>query len=76
MTDKAMSPLRRRMIDDMTMRNLSPSTQETYIRAVAAHACRRDLAVALLLYLEAWKDLRSSDFEKLIRPTGCWSDGE
>ena len=35
MTDKAMSPLRRRMIDDMTMRNLSPSTQETYIRAVA-----------------------------------------
>jgi hypothetical protein len=44
--------------------------------AVAAHACRRDLAVALLLYLEAWKDLRSSDFEKLIRPTGCWSDGE
>ena len=29
------SPLRQRMIDDMTMRNLSPSTHETYIRAVA-----------------------------------------
>ena len=27
------SPLRQRMIDDMTMRNLSPSTHETYIRA-------------------------------------------
>src|SRR5256886_5313896 len=29
---KPTSPLRQRMIDDMTMRNLSPSTQETYIR--------------------------------------------
>ena len=29
------SPLRRRMIDDMTMRNLSANTQETYIRSVA-----------------------------------------
>ena len=29
------SRLRQRMIDDMVMRNLSPSTQETYIRAVA-----------------------------------------
>src|SRR6516162_10071632 len=32
---KQISPLRQRMIDDMTMRNLSPSSQETYIRAVA-----------------------------------------
>lgn len=32
---KPISPLRQRMIDDMTMRNLSPNTQETYIRAVA-----------------------------------------
>jgi integrase/recombinase XerD len=32
---KPISPLRQRMIDDMTMHNLSPSTQETYIRAVA-----------------------------------------
>ena len=32
---RPISPLRQRMIDDMTMRNLSPSTQETYIRAVA-----------------------------------------
>src|SRR5262249_47313731 len=32
---KPISPLRQRMIDDMTMRNLSPSSQETYIRAVA-----------------------------------------
>ena len=29
------SPLRRRMIDDMTVRNLSPATQRSYIHAVA-----------------------------------------
>ncbi|MBM3522282.1 MAG: integrase [Alphaproteobacteria bacterium] len=31
----AMSPLRRRMIEDMTIRNLSPVTQRSYVRAVA-----------------------------------------
>ena len=31
----AISPLRRRMIDDMMVRNLSPSTQQSYIYAVA-----------------------------------------
>ena len=30
-----MSPLRRRMIEDMTVRNLSRSTQQSYIYAVA-----------------------------------------
>ena len=30
-----MSPLRRRMIEDMTIRNLSPSTQQSYVYAVA-----------------------------------------
>jgi site-specific recombinase XerD len=38
MTDKAMSPLRRRMIEDMTIRNLSPRTQEGYIRTVKRFA--------------------------------------
>src|SRR5258708_19825874 len=33
--EKAMCPLRQRMIDDMTMGNLSANTQETYIRSVA-----------------------------------------
>ncbi len=34
MTDRAMSPLRRRMIEDMTIRKLAPKTQQGYIRTV------------------------------------------
>jgi hypothetical protein len=30
-----MSPLRRRMIEDMTIRNLSPTTQQSYLNAVS-----------------------------------------
>ena len=30
-----MSPLRRRMIEDMTVRNLSPATQRSYLNAVS-----------------------------------------
>jgi len=32
--NKSISPLRQRMIEDLTMRKLSPRTQTTYIRAV------------------------------------------
>ena len=34
MTDEAMSPLRRRMIEDMTIRKLAPKTQHDYVAAV------------------------------------------
>ena len=34
MTNEAMSPLRRRMIEDMTIRKLAPKTQEGYIRTI------------------------------------------
>jgi Phage integrase, N-terminal SAM-like domain len=34
MTDTAISPLRRRMIEDMTIRQLKPTTQHNYIRFV------------------------------------------
>jgi site-specific recombinase XerD len=34
MTDEAISPLRRRMIEDMTVRGFTPGTQTGYIRAV------------------------------------------
>jgi len=30
-----LSPLRRRLIEDMTVRNLSPATQRSYISAVS-----------------------------------------
>lgn len=33
-TVQPMSALRRRMIDDMTLRNLSPATQRSYLHAV------------------------------------------
>src|SRR5206468_9598485 len=38
MTDKAISPLRRRLIEDMTIRRLSPRTQHQYIRHVKKFA--------------------------------------
>ena len=41
MTDKAISPLCRRMIEDMTIRKLAPKTQASYIRAV------RDFSIIL-----------------------------
>ena len=31
MTDECISPLRRRMIEDMTVRNFAPKTQNDYI---------------------------------------------
>jgi len=34
MTDEAMSPLRRRMIEDMTIRKFAPKTQQDYIQRV------------------------------------------
>jgi integrase/recombinase XerD len=34
-----MSPLRRRMIDDMQIRNLTPNTQRVYVAQVARFAC-------------------------------------
>src|SRR3989475_9146610 len=38
MADQAISPLRRRMIEDMTIRKLAPKTQQGYIRTVKGFA--------------------------------------
>ena len=34
MTDEAMSPLRRRMIEDMTIRKFTPKTQHDYVQGI------------------------------------------
>ena len=34
MTDEAMSPLRRRMIEDMTIRKFAPKTQHDYVQGI------------------------------------------
>ena len=39
MTEEAINPLRRRMIEDMAIRNFDPRTQQTYMRSVRA-CCR------------------------------------
>jgi integrase/recombinase XerD len=46
MTEKAISPLRRRLIEDMAIRRLGPKTQQHYIRHVKRK--RRDLADAVV----------------------------
>ena len=38
-TTQSVSPLRQRMIDDMTLRKLSPKTQSAYIRSVKNLSC-------------------------------------
>ncbi len=59
MTDKAISPLRRRMIEDMTLRKLAPKTQASYIRAVRNFTA----------FLGRSPDRASA--EDLARATGC-----
>jgi hypothetical protein len=34
MTDASVSPLRQRLIDDMTIRHFAPRTQQAYIRSL------------------------------------------
>ncbi len=38
-----MSPLRRRMIEDMTVRNLSPATQRSYVPSLSGILCVRHI---------------------------------
>jgi integrase/recombinase XerD len=44
MTDEAKSALRRRMIEDMTIRKLAPKTQQGYIRTIQDFAARDVIA--------------------------------
>jgi hypothetical protein len=42
MTDEAKSPLRRRMIEDMTIRKFAPKTQHDYVQRVSGDHNPRD----------------------------------
>ena len=52
MTEQAMSPLRRRMIEDMTIRKFAPKTQHDYVQRVKDFAAflgrSRDTAIGHL----------------------------
>jgi hypothetical protein len=62
MSDQAISPLRRRMIEDMTIRKLTPDTQRGYIRTN-----RRSLPPAV-------RELASnSRFGEISRPDAPYS---
>ena len=72
MTDEAMSPLRRRMIEDMTIRKFAPKTQQGYIRSVRNFAAflgrspdkassRTCGAFSCILPRAAWRADRQSD---------------
>src|SRR5882762_3513764 len=48
MTDEAMSPLRRRMIEDMTVRKLASKTQRDYVRRYQLHLAANGAGVPTL----------------------------
>jgi integrase/recombinase XerD len=66
MTDKALSPLRRRMIEDMTIRKLAPKTQQGYIRTI------KDLAVFLGRSPDtaSYEDVRRFQLDLVTNGTG------
>jgi hypothetical protein len=71
-----LSPLRRRMIDDMTIRNLSPATQRSYLHAVTKFSRyfgrspdRLGLEDVRAWSIGGWRDPRSGCFRAGTRPS-------
>jgi hypothetical protein len=54
MTDKAISPLRQRMIEDMTIRKLAPKTQHDYVQRVKNFAAFLGARVGITSVLHRW----------------------
>lgn len=72
MTDvtAAVSPLRRRMIDDMSVRNLSPATQRSYIHAVKRFSLfhgRSPDQLGLAVLIPEWNHCDKGPASKPIR---------
>ena len=60
------NPLRRRMIDDMMIRNLSPATQQSYLYAVAKFS--RILGARRTGLSQTWETARQARPGPLFRP--------
>ena len=69
---KQMTPLRQRMIEDMTIRNMSPSTQKIYVAAVANFSIFHGRPPDKLTFEDAQQGVAetSSFREMLARATG------
>ncbi len=65
MTDRTISPLCRRMIEDMTVRGFTPKTQTGYIRAVRDFTAFFGLCLANSYYV-----YKSPLFHRLVDPGG------
>jgi hypothetical protein len=68
-SDPGVSPLRRRMVDDLRMRKFAPKTQTAYLRAVRQFA--RFLGRASLRLTESHSVLRVAGIEKRRRRPEC-----
>jgi hypothetical protein len=55
MTNEAMSPLRRRMIEDMTIRKLAPKTQHDYVQRVMNFAAFLGRSPDTASFEDEWK---------------------
>jgi hypothetical protein len=66
-TEQAISPLRRRMIEDMTVRNFAADTQRNYLRAV------KNLAVFLCRSLRAPARGGAAGLVASLKWFGGWS---
>src|SRR3979490_3569249 len=65
MTDQAISPLRRRMIEDMAIRKLAPKTQHDYVQRV------KDFATFLGRSLDAAKSEEVRSFQLHLASSGA-----
>ncbi len=68
MTEETMTPLRRRMVDDMTIRNMSPNTKKIYVYAVAKFAAFHGRSPEVLT-IEDVRDYRLHLIARGLQPT-------
>ena len=79
MTQEAMSPLRRRMVEDMQIRGLEATTQTSYIRAIEAFAGflgrSRECQIFRVCLIRSMLPERSKDDDHNQRVAGRTAEG-